>query len=44
MLLEVLDESPDARHIYEKMGFEVMKESSKDTGLAEMVYNFEKNQ
>lgn len=48
MTLEVPGNAPDARHIYEKMGFKVTKEASKADikgdpmwgGLTEMEYNF----
>jgi RimJ/RimL family protein N-acetyltransferase/2'-5' RNA ligase len=45
MTLEVPGNSPDARHIYEKMGFKVTKEAE-DTddfwgGLTEMAYEFD---
>lgn len=48
MTLEVPGESPDARHIYEKLGFKVVKEAAeadKDDiwgGLTEMEYVFDK--
>lgn len=46
LTLEVPGNSPDARHIYEKLGFRVIAESKKDRvwgGLAEMEYRFPKN-
>jgi ribosomal protein S18 acetylase RimI-like enzyme len=49
MVLEVPGNAPDARHIYEKMGFEATRElSSKDDptwgGLTEMEYNFKEKE
>lgn len=40
MTLQVPFDSPDARHIYEKMGFKVTKEAGDDV-LTDMVYRFD---
>lgn len=40
MTLEVPFDAPDARHIYEKLGFKVTKEAGDDV-LTEMEYHFE---
>lgn len=43
MILDVPFDAPDARHIYEKMGFKAIKGQSADEALTEMEYRFDEN-